>query len=149
LHTLKGSIYIYFPEKTVILTGKEYRGALNQLEKRYKSEIKELSGMTASAGTATGPVKVCMTLSDINKVKEGDVLVASMTRPEFAPAMKKAVAVITDEGGITCHAAIVSRELGIPCIIGTKIATKVLKDNDLVQVKGNHGLIIILKQRGA
>jgi len=142
----KGSIYVYFPKKTVILTGKEYKDALKQLEKGYKSEVKELSGMTASAGTATGPVKVCITINDLSKVKQGDILVASMTRPEFVPSMKKAAAVITDEGGITCHAAIVSRELGIPCIIGTKIATKVLKDNDLVQVKGNHGLIIILKK---
>ena len=64
-----------------------------------------------------------------------------MTRPEFLPLMKKAKAIITDEGGITCHAAIVSRELGIPCIIGTKIATKVLKDNDLVEVDAEKGIV--------
>ena len=69
-----------------------------------------------------------------------------MTRPEFVQAMKKAVAVVTDEGGITCHAAIVSRELNIPCIIGTKIATQVLNNGDLVEVNANHGIVKILKK---
>jgi pyruvate,water dikinase len=66
-----------------------------------------------------------------------------MTRPEYLPAMKKAAAFVTDEGGITCHAAIVAREMGKPCIIGTKVATKVLKNGDLVEVKGNHGVVLI------
>jgi pyruvate,water dikinase len=108
--------------------------------------VKELTGMTASTGTATGKVKVCSTIESLKKVEEGDIIVAPMTRPEYVPAMRKAAAIITDEGGITCHAAIVSRELNIPCIIGTKIATKVLNDGDLVEIKGNHGLIIILKK---
>lgn len=69
-----------------------------------------------------------------------------MTTPDFVPAMKKAAAVITDEGGITCHAAIMSRELGIPCVIGTKIATKVLRDGDLVEVDAEKGVVRILKK---
>jgi len=69
-----------------------------------------------------------------------------MTVPDFLPAMKKAKAIVTDEGGLTCHAAIVSRELSIPCIIGTRIATKVLKDGDLVEVDSNEGKIRILKE---
>ncbi len=68
-----------------------------------------------------------------------------MTDPDFLPAMKKASAIITDEGGITCHAAIVSRELKIPCIIGTRIATKVLKDGDLVEVDANKGIEMVTK----
>ncbi len=68
-----------------------------------------------------------------------------MTRPDYIAGIKKAAAIITDEGGVTCHAAIVSRELGIPCIIGTKIATKVLKDGDQVDVNANHGIIKIIK----
>ena len=67
-----------------------------------------------------------------------------MTRPEYLPAMKKSLAIVTDEGGITSHAAIVSRELKIPCIIGTKTATQVLKDGDLVQVNANHGQVTVL-----
>jgi pyruvate,water dikinase len=67
-----------------------------------------------------------------------------MTQPEFLPAMKKAVAIITDEGGLTCHAAIVARELKRPCIIGTKNATKILRDGDYVEVDANNGIIKIL-----
>ena len=69
-----------------------------------------------------------------------------MTRPEFVPLLKQASAIITDEGGITSHAAIVSRELKIPCIIGTKVATKVLKDGDKVEVNANHGVVRIIEQ---
>ena len=70
----------------------------------------------------------------------GDVLLAVMTRPVYVPAMRKASAIVTNEGGVTCHAAIVSRELGIPCVIGTKIATKVFKDGDLIEVDADKGL---------
>ena len=69
-----------------------------------------------------------------------------MTRPEFVPLMKKAGGIITNEGGITSHAAIISRELGIPCIIGTKIATKVLHDGDLVEVDADNGVVRILER---
>ena len=76
--------------------------------------------------------------------QDGDILVTGMTRPEFVPLMKKASAIITDEGGLTCHAAIISRELNIPCIIGTKIATQVLQDGDMVEVDADKGIIRIL-----
>jgi len=86
-----------------------------------------VKGMAASPGVATGRVILVRTVEDIVGVKEGDVLVTVMTNPDMVPAMKKAAAIVTDEGGRTCHAAIVSRELGIPCIVGTKTATQVLK----------------------
>ncbi|PIZ52209.1 hypothetical protein COY27_01065 [Candidatus Woesearchaeota archaeon CG_4_10_14_0_2_um_filter_33_13] len=70
----------------------------------------------------------------MDKVKDGEILIAAMTRPEYVPLMKKAKAVITDEGGVTSHAAIVSRELGIPCVIGTKIATKIFKTGDVIVI---------------
>ena len=76
----------------------------------------------------------------------GEILVASMTRIEFVPLMKRALVIITDEGGIACHAAIVSRELGVPCIIGTKIATQVLHDGDLVEVDADHGVVRIVEK---
>ena len=142
----QGCIYLYDLKKPIIVSGDEYKKVVAKLQQKKQIELKELTGMTASTGTAVGRVKVCSTIDSLKKVQEGDILVASMTRPEYVPAMRKAAAIITDEGGITCHAAIISRELGIPCIIGTKIATKVLKDNDLVEIKGNHGLIIILKR---
>ena len=89
-------------------------------------------------------------INDESKLNEnfndGDILVTGMTRPEFVPLMKRSAAIITDEGGITCHAAIISRELGIPCIIGTKVATQVLKDGDMVEVDADKGIVRILKQ---
>jgi pyruvate, water dikinase len=100
-----------------------------------------LNGASASPGVGSGPVKVLKSPSEISKVKEGDVLVAKMTSPDYVPAMKKAAAIITDEGGQTSHAAIVSRELGIPCVVGTKTATKVFKDGDIVTVDGAVGAI--------
>ena len=81
--------------------------------------------------------------TEFHKMKEGAVLVANMTRPEYVSIMKKAIAIITDEGGITSHAAVVSRELKIPCIIGTQVATKKLKDGDKVFVNADHGVVIV------
>ena len=79
-------------------------------------------------------------------VTKKSVLVASMTTPDFLPAMKKAVAFVTDEGGVTCHAAIVSREMKKPCVIGTKIATQVLNEGDIVEVDANEGVVRIIKK---
>ena len=132
---------------TKLLTGNDYtQFSLKMLKKEGKEEggeIQDLHGTCASTGTAIGKVRICRTKEDIEQFRRGEVLVSSMTRPEFAPAMKNAVAVITDEGGITCHAAIVSRELKVPCVIGTKIATKILHDGDEVEVKADHGLVRI------
>ena len=109
------------------------------------SDVDDFRGLTACMGKAIGTVKVVKSVTEMDKVQKGDILVAVMTRPDYIPAMKKAVAIVTDEGGVTCHAAIVSRELGIPCIIGTKIATKILKDGMKVEVNANHGWVRILK----
>lgn len=107
------------------------------------SETPILSGISASPGIGTGPVKVLKDSKEIGKVGAGDVLVAPMTSPDFVPAMKKAVAIITDEGGQTSHAAIVSRELGIPCVVGTKSATTKLTDGTVVSVNGAEGLVFL------
>jgi phosphohistidine swiveling domain-containing protein len=101
----------------------------------------DLRGMSASMGTATGKARIILSPKEFNKMQQGDVLITHNTRPEFVPIMKRAAAIVTDEGGITSHAAIISRELGIPCVVGTQIATKVFKDNDLVEVRANHGLV--------
>lgn len=101
----------------------------------------ELKGFTASRGRAEGKVKIIESVEEIRKVEEGDILVAVMTRPDYLPAMKKAAAFVTDEGGITCHAAIVAREMKKPCIIGTKIATKIFKDGDVVEVDAERGIV--------
>ena len=93
-----------------------------------------MSGSPASPGIGTGPVKILKSPKEIDKIQKGDVLVAPMTSPDYVPAMKKSAAIITDEGGQTSHAAIVSRELGIPCVVGTKDATKKLKTDKLLQL---------------
>jgi pyruvate,water dikinase len=98
-----------------------------------------LTGVAASPGVAVGPVKIVPVASQLDKVKKGDVLVAEMTTPDFVPAMKRAAAIVTDRGGRTAHAAIVSRELGIPCVVGTEVATKTLKDGQEITVDGSIG----------
>jgi len=105
------------------------------------SQISEIKGTCACPGRAKGKVKIVNLTADMNKMNYGDILVATATTPNIVAAMKKAAAIITDEGGLTCHAAIVSRELEIPCVIGTKIATKVLKDGDIVEVDAIKGVI--------
>ena len=108
-----------------------------------QEEIKtdKIQGYGACKGIVKGPVKKIGNKFEIHKINKGDVLVAEFTTPDFVPAMEKSVAIVTDIGGITSHTAIVSRELGIPCVIGTKIATKVLKDGDIVEVDANKGIV--------
>ena len=101
-----------------------------------------LKGQSASPGIATGKVKIITSLKQISKIKKGDILVAKMTSPDYVPAMKQAGGIITDEGGVTSHAAIVSRELGIACVVGTGEATSKLKDGMIVTVNGKEGLVL-------
>lgn len=110
-------------------------------EEQTQVGIHEFIGQTAVPGKVQGMVKIVNTSAEMGKMKEGDVLVSEMTIPEIVTAMKKAAAIVTDMGGITCHAAIVSRELGIPCVIGTKVATKILKDGDQVEVDATNGVV--------
>lgn len=108
-------------------------------------EIKEIKGAPAFKGLVKGKVKIFSYATE-KTLEPGEILVTSMTRPDFVPLMKKAAAIITDEGGITSHAAIVSRELKVPCVIGTKIATQILKDGDEVEVSANEGVVRILSR---
>ena len=100
-----------------------------------------IKGLGASPGLASGTVKVILSLDELDKVQEGDVMVTTMTTPDMVPAMKRANGIVTDEGGVTCHAAIISRELGIPCVVGTGDATTTLKENDEVTADGKKGLV--------
>ncbi|OGH88451.1 MAG: hypothetical protein A3J93_04275 [Candidatus Magasanikbacteria bacterium RIFOXYC2_FULL_42_28] len=113
------------------------------IEKSIDSAVTEIRGVIACTGKAEGRVVVINKMSEFSKMSQGDVLVTVSTRPEFVPLMKNAVAIVTDEGGITSHAAVVSRELKIPCIIGTQAATKKLKDGDWVLVNADHGVVIV------
>ncbi len=96
-------------------------------------------GLAASTGRASGTVRVLLTPDEGARLKQGEVLVAPMTSPDWVPAMRRASALITDGGGMTCHAAIISRELGVPCVVGTRNATTVLRDGDVVTVDGRRG----------
>jgi len=133
------------PGEYIFLTGSNYRYLARELDEVFDDNIQELKGVAASPGVVQGVVKVCESVSDIEKVQSGEIIVASMTRPEYLPAMQKAAAFVTNEGGITSHAAIVARELGKPCVIGTKIATQILKDGDLVEVDADEGVVRLLE----
>lgn len=128
-----------------VIGGKQASRLFYKLFKEKKRKVKEFSGVSASSGKAVGRVKILQKTHDIINFKQNDIIVSSMTRPEMVVALKKAKAIVTDEGGITSHAAIISRELAIPCIIGTKIATKVLKDGDLILVDADSGVVRKLK----
>lgn len=136
--TRKGSVWL------------EGDAAMKEKEKYFpenQKKVNEIKGVVANKGRVRACVKVCAGYRDaLEKIKKGDILVCGMTTPEYVPAMKKAAAIITDEGGITCHAAIISRELNIPCIVSTKIATSAFRDGDLVDVDANKGIIKIIKR---
>ncbi len=103
--------------------------------------VKELKGIVTSKGKARGYARILSGARHFDSMRHGEILVTSMTSPEFIVAMRKAAAIVTDEGGLTCHAAIISRELGIPCIVGTRVATRVLKTGDLVEVDADKGVV--------
>jgi phosphohistidine swiveling domain-containing protein len=131
-----------------IVAGKEARQLQKAIFKTgIKKNINDFRGLSASSGKVRGMVKIVKSAHEVGKVNSGDILVAVMTRPDYIMGIKKAAAIVTNEGGVTCHAAIIARELGIPCVIATKIATEVLKDGDLVEVNGNHGVVTILKRK--
>ena len=108
-----------------------------------------LKGQGASPGIASGKVVIVRDAKDTSAVQEGDIMVTKMTNPDMVPAMKKVGAIVTDEGGMTCHAAIVSRELGTPAIVGTKNGTLVLKPGQTVTVDGEKGFVYRGRDRGA
>lgn len=138
----------YYKDDTLV-EGEEARKILDNLnfEKQNLENIKILIGDCASPGNARGEVAVINKVKDMQKMAEGKVLVSTATNPDLVPAIKKAAVIVTDTGGITCHASIVSRELNIPCVIGTKIATKILKDGDVVDVDATHGKVTIVSRK--
>ena len=108
--------------------------------KEIKGEV-FLSGLAASPGIASGKVKIVISLEDLQRINKGDVLVTKMTNPDMVVTMQKSAAIVTDEGGLTAHAAIVSREMGIPCVVGTQTATEKLKEGEIITVNGFTGKI--------
>lgn len=121
--------------------------SLIKQDEKLDKKIKLISGIAASPGKVKGIIRYLKSAKENHKIKKGEILLVSNTTPDFMPAIRLAKAIITNEGGITCHAAIVSREFKIPCIVGTEIATKVLKDGDLVEVDAERGVVKILKRK--
>ena len=122
---------------------------LKELDTIVKNQnLKEyiIKGTIANKGRAQGKVCIVNSVEDNHNISKGDILVSVMTQPAFIPAMEKAAAIVTDIGGLTCHAAIVSRELGKPCIVSAKIATQVLNNGDFVEVDANQGVVKIIKK---
>ncbi|MFH1394063.1 MAG: phosphoenolpyruvate synthase [Candidatus Micrarchaeota archaeon] len=147
----KGNLYIVQSRPiTTLDSGKQGEAKAEEAEggKSMEHDKKDLSeakillnGLGASPGMGMGPVKIIASAKEIKRMSKGDVLVTDMTTPDFVPAMKKASAIVTNTGGMTSHAAIVSRELGVPCIVGTSEATTVLKEGIDVSVDGSHGIV--------
>ncbi|MDO8566191.1 MAG: PEP-utilizing enzyme [Candidatus Moranbacteria bacterium] len=135
--------FIYVQEGEIKeITGKE---GVDAFEKQLRVESEYVQGACAFPGKVKGKVRIILDPSGVSSLEAGTVLVTGMTRPEYLHLMKQAIAVVTDGGGVLSHAAITARELKKPCIIGTKIATQVLKDGDMVEVDAERGIITIIK----
>ncbi|OGM04462.1 hypothetical protein A2715_05160 [Candidatus Woesebacteria bacterium RIFCSPHIGHO2_01_FULL_39_32] len=141
---IKGWATLLWDGETFVFSGKsEVKRAI----KKYNifveeaSEGNQVKGRVASTGKVRGKVRVVRSLKGIGKVEKGDILVATMTTPDYMLAIHKCAGIVTDEGGVTCHAAIISREFNIPCIVGTGNATQVLEDGDLVEVDAEKGIV--------
>jgi len=129
-------------ELPAFLRESDHKPSIENKEKQ-KGQIK-VNGVIANAGIIRGRAKIIMGRPDFDKFRDGDIIVTAMTSVDFVSIMRRAAAFVTNEGGITSHASIVSRELNKPCIIGTKIATKVFKDGDRIEVNANKGIVRIL-----
>ncbi len=139
----KNKVYIVQSRPvTTVQSTTDKREQAEEVEVLLEKNLKEvLRGQPASPGIGTGPAKVIFSAKELHKIVPGDILVTTMTNPDYVPAMKKASAIVTNEGGRTAHAAIVSRELGIPAIVGSQKATKVLKNGRIYTVDGIKGVV--------
>ncbi|MBW2999764.1 hypothetical protein KY339_03755, partial [Candidatus Woesearchaeota archaeon] len=135
--------YVYLtlgPKEKLVLQGKEAENMFKEMNLSEK-ESKEIKGTPAFKGKVQGKIVVVLDHNDYAKIQSADILIAHATIPDMVPYLKNIKAIVTEEGGILSHAAVISREFKIPCVIGTKTATKVLKDGDLVEVDANKGIV--------
>jgi len=140
----KGFLIFIENEKTVCVSGKNIEKALSEKLHFTTSGVKAnhiLEGLVASKGIAEGTARIVKGIADLKNVQKGDILIAVTTHPDYVVAMNKAAAIVTDEGGMLCHAAIVSREMKKPCIVGIKNATKIFSNGQKVLVDGNRGIV--------
>ena len=149
----RGAVGVYRTEKAInkMLDQDVVNGFVEYIESMHGSNNAKVEGVTsvkghsANKGKVKGIVKIILGSKDFHKLNPGEILVTTMTSVDFVPVMERAAAFVTNEGGITSHASIVAREMNKPCIIGTKNATQILKDGDMVEVDANNGVVKILK----
>lgn len=137
----QGALFWCTDRGVTIYQGPAMRGVSADAFQNIDQSMRELKGTTAMAGRVRGRVRIVYGRLEFSAFKKGEILVTNNTTPEFVPTMRKAAAIVTEQGGITAHAAIISRELKIPCVIGTKIATKILKTGDMVEVDATNGMV--------
>jgi len=132
----------------IILIDEEAKNAEKKVwdKTALEDNTTEISGMSASGGKVIGKARIITSSKTLHELKKGEILVTGMTSPDYAPALNKAIGIITDDGGITCHAAIIARELKLPCIVGTKNATRKIKTGDLIELRANHGMARIIEK---
>jgi len=143
----KSYFHLHIPTKSeIVVTNKELINKINKelFSQNIDYSIKDINGVSAYPGLVRGEARI---LRNNNKMTGGFVLVAVSTNPQHIDMIKNAMAIVTDEGGILSHAAIIARELKIPCVIGTKIATKIFKDGDLIEVDANSGIVRLLSRK--
>ncbi|MDP2749496.1 MAG: PEP-utilizing enzyme [Nanoarchaeota archaeon] len=138
----KSFLLLQFKDKIDIYSGDNADKKATELG-LYKKTIKTntIKGRPASPGRISGKAKIIHTNLDFDKLNEGDILVAAMTRQDFVSVMRKVSAIVTNEGGVTSHAAIIARELGLPCVVGTHIATEIFNDGDFIEVDADKGIV--------
>lgn len=142
-------ILLFGEKQKIYIITKNVSEIQHFLKKKEKAELNlesGIKGISTYKEISKGKVVVIRTPKEYGKVKKGDILVIPMTRPDIVPYLRHIKGIVTDEGGLLCHAAIISRELKIPCIVGTKIATQALKDGDFVEVDADKGIVRIIKK---
>jgi len=140
---MRACLYAVLDGKEILLSGEKARAFFaNNVQKfPLPTGVKETKGTCAYPGKVLGTARLVSTPEEMRKMKQGDVLVAFTTNPYLMPAIKKAAALVTDEGGLTCHAAIVAREFGIPCVVGTRMATRLFRDGEKIEVDASKGVV--------
>ncbi|OHA67091.1 MAG: hypothetical protein A3C82_02450 [Candidatus Wildermuthbacteria bacterium RIFCSPHIGHO2_02_FULL_47_12] len=130
--------------KLKILKGLGIIGTIDEAKNAGAKDKKIIFGKAVYPGVVRGRVRIMLLRKKIDRVKQGEILVTTMTTPEYMPALEKAAAFVTDEGGVTSHAAIIAREMRKPCVVGTKVATSILHDGDLIEVDADAGVVRLL-----
>ena len=142
---INGNVQTVFGNESLQLQDEIAKAYKTSSDEEEKSNSKIISGSIANRGKVKGIARVLTKYQDIYRVEKGDIIVATMTTPDYVSAMEKASGFITDEGGITCHAAILSREFNVPCIVGTINGTKEIQDGQMIELDAYNGKVYILK----